>query len=63
MLIGFLAFSCVTSAICVLNDIIDREDDENHPLKKHRPIAAKEITLKHAGLIGILIGSISLTYF
>ena len=63
LLIGFLAFSCVTSAIYVLNDIIDREDDENHPIKKHRPIAAKEITLKHAGLIGILIGSISLTYF
>lgn len=63
LLKGFLAFSCITSAIYVLNDITDRDEDKNHPLKKYRPIASKEITLKHAGLIGILIGFIGLIYF
>jgi len=63
LMLGFFAFSGVTSSIYVLNDIIDRRDDENHPLKKHRPIAAKKITLKRAGIIGILVLSISLIYF
>ena len=63
LMLGFFAFSGVTSSIYVLNDIIDRKDDENHPLKKHRPIAAKKITLKRAGIIGILVLCTSLIYF
>lgn len=60
---GFLAFSCATSAIYVLNDIIDRKEDENHPLKRYRPIASKQITVKIAGFIGITVGGIGLGYF
>ena len=60
---GFLAFSFVTSAIYVLNDIIDRKEDENHPLKRHRPIASKQILVKNAGLIGISVCCIGLGYF
>ena len=63
LMLGFFAFSGVTSSIYVLNDIIDRKDDENHPLKKHRPIAAKKITLKRAGIIGISVLCTSLIYF
>ena len=63
LFLGFFAFSFIASGIYVLNDFLDREDDENHPVKKYRPIAAKEITLKNAGFIGILFGLTGLSYF
>jgi 4-hydroxybenzoate polyprenyltransferase len=39
-LLAFLLFSLVTGAIYVLNDVLDREKDRLHPVKKERPIAA-----------------------
>ncbi len=39
-LLGFAAFSCVSSAVYVLNDWMDRERDRAHPEKRHRPIAS-----------------------
>lgn len=41
-------FCLLSSAIYTLNDIIDREQDKNHPLKKIRPVASGEITLARA---------------
>jgi 4-hydroxybenzoate polyprenyltransferase len=39
-LVGVVAFCLVSSAVYLLNDIKDREEDRNHPLKRHRPLAA-----------------------
>ncbi len=39
-LLALLAFCCAASAIYLVNDIRDREEDRNHPLKRLRPLAA-----------------------
>jgi 4-hydroxybenzoate polyprenyltransferase len=36
----FVVFCALSSAIYLLNDLIDRERDRLHPLKRHRPLAA-----------------------
>lgn len=41
--VTFLGFSCVASALYLLNDVMDREADRNHPVKRKRPIAAGEL--------------------
>lgn len=37
---AFTAFSLLAGAIYTINDLVDVEDDRQHPTKKHRPIAA-----------------------
>ena len=59
---AFIAFSFITSAVYILNDIIDREDDINHPIKKYRPIAANKIKVKVAGFNGVLLGFFGVLY-
>ena len=60
---AFVAFSLITSAVYILNDIIDKEDDINHPIKKYRPIASKQIKVIVALFIGIFCGLFGLAYF
>jgi 4-hydroxybenzoate polyprenyltransferase len=38
--LALVAFCCASSAIYLINDIRDREEDRRHPLKRLRPIAA-----------------------
>ena len=47
-LLAFLAFSVISSAVYVLNDIADREADKLHPIKRNRPIASGKITIRQA---------------
>ena len=42
---AMVAFSLVSSAVYVLNDICDREQDRLHPEKKFRPIASGEVSV------------------
>jgi len=46
--VAFLAFSFTASAIYILNDYLDIEDDKLHPKKKTRPLAAGVITFPQA---------------
>lgn len=39
------AFSLTASGVYVLNDLLDREHDLNHPRKKHRPLAARTVSV------------------
>lgn len=51
---GFVTFSFVASAIYILNDLYDLEEDRKHPVKCLRPIASGEIS---AGVAkGIMVG-------
>lgn len=37
---AFVIFCLLTSAIYLVNDYLDLEEDRNHPFKRHRPLAA-----------------------
>ena len=55
--LGFLAFCSLSSAVYVINDIIDKDRDSLHPVKKLRMIASGEISVASARWIisGLLI--------
>ena len=44
-LFAFAAFCMLASAVYVMNDIIDREQDRAHPKKRLRPLAAGTVSL------------------
>lgn len=54
------AFCLLSSSIYALNDLIDREHDKNHPLKKSRPIAAGEISTATAALFSFMLAAAGL---
>lgn len=45
---GFFAFSFLSSAIYILNDIRDVEADRQHEIKKNRPIASGKVSITSA---------------
>ncbi len=55
VVVGFLVFSAVASAIYIINDVIDLEKDKSHPYKSKRPIAAGRINPQLALLAAVLI--------
>jgi 4-hydroxybenzoate polyprenyltransferase len=51
-----ISFSLLSSAVYILNDLIDRESDRNHPTKQRRPLAAGIVSVKVAiGLAAVLV--------
>lgn len=60
-LLTFISFCCISSAVYILNDIVDVERDKEHPKKCKRPIASGKISIRKALTIGILLGVISLS--
>lgn len=46
--LAFLLFSLVTGCIYVFNDVLDREKDRLHPVKRERPIAAGRLAVRWA---------------
>lgn len=59
-LITFVAFCSLASAIYILNDIVDRESDKLHPLKRTRPVASGALSIKVASLASFLLALIGL---
>lgn len=77
ILVAVLAFCCISSAIYIVNDYLDREADRQHPKKRLRPLAAGTVSstqalvlfialLVVAGLLGttlpLAFGMIALAY-
>jgi 4-hydroxybenzoate polyprenyltransferase len=54
-LAAMLIFCLLSSAVYVLNDIVDRDKDKIHPLKKDRPIAAGRVSVGVAIVMVILL--------
>lgn len=59
-IVGVLIFCAASSAIYVINDIFDQEKDRQHPFKRFRPIANKDISVKSALIIAIALIALSL---
>ena len=54
-LAAFFIFSLASSAVYIINDIMDVESDRAHPKKKYRPIASGEISVKQAMIFLVLL--------
>ncbi len=52
---GFLIFSVVTSAIYIINDVIDIAKDRTHPFKSKRPIASGRVDPRIALIFAMVI--------
>src|SRR5688572_24255014 len=48
LVVGFISFSFLASAVYLVNDIEDLEHDRVHPTKKDRPLAAGQMTVAGA---------------
>ena len=54
-LIAFVAFCLAASGAYCLNDASDAEADRQHPKKRHRPVAAGEVSVAAARRLGITL--------
>lgn len=53
--VTFLLFCLSSSAIYIINDIVDLEADKQHPVKRNRPLASGKFTIKFAFIIAVLL--------
>ena len=59
-LAAFATFCAASSAVYLANDLRDREQDRNHPRKRHRPIAAGTLPAGVAGAAAVVLGAAAL---
>lgn len=64
-ILAFFSFSFLASTVYLLNDIIDRNVDKKHPVKKYRPIASGLLSIPAAISLAVVFSlmAISLTSF
>lgn len=60
LFIGFVAFCFMSSVVYIINDIVDKDKDAKHDVKKNRPIASGRILVKFAIFLAIFLFLISL---
>lgn len=61
---AFALFCALSSGFYLLNDILDRETDRRHPVKRHRPIAAGTVPVPVAWSLAasLVLGSLALGF-
>jgi 4-hydroxybenzoate polyprenyltransferase len=58
--IAFVVFCVLSGAIYLVNDVFDREQDQRHPLKRHRPIASGEVSPRVALTVAVVLAGAAL---
>jgi 4-hydroxybenzoate polyprenyltransferase len=61
VVLAFVAFCILASAVYIFNDIIDIEEDRQHPKKKHRPLASGKVSRQSAialMLVLLVVGTV-----
>jgi 4-hydroxybenzoate polyprenyltransferase len=59
-LAAFAIFCALSGVVYLINDIADREADRQHPLKRHRPIAAGHLPVGVAIVAAMVLGGTAL---
>lgn len=54
-MVAFVSFTLVSSAVYILNDVNDREEDSRHSVKKFRPIASGVVAIKPACIFAAIL--------
>lgn len=64
-LLAFAAFSLVASGTYILNDLHDLEADRLHASKRHRPLAAGDLSIPAAFALSaiLVLGGVAIAYF
>jgi 4-hydroxybenzoate polyprenyltransferase len=60
VMLAFIAFCLVSSAIYTINDIVDLEQDKQHPKKSKRPLASGQVSISAAVMLASLLASLGL---
>ncbi len=55
VVLAFTTFSLVASGVYLLNDVLDRESDRQHPVKRNRPIASGALPVPVATVLAALL--------
>ena len=58
-LVGLVSFCAISSAIYILNDLCDRREDQQHPVKRQRAIARGAIGAQEAVVLALLLTAVS----
>lgn len=53
--IAFVVFCFISGVVYILNDLVDLEQDKNHPIKSKRPLASGELKPVPAIVLGVII--------
>ena len=57
---AFVVFCALSGAVYLINDVLDREQDQRHPLKAMRPIASGAVDPKIAVVVALMIAASAL---
>ncbi|HWE11503.1 MAG TPA: decaprenyl-phosphate phosphoribosyltransferase [Solirubrobacteraceae bacterium] len=55
VVLAAFAFCLISASIYALNDVRDRHEDQRHPRKRSRPVAAGEVAPRQAVIFGIVL--------
>jgi 4-hydroxybenzoate polyprenyltransferase len=59
---AFGVFCLLSSAVYILNDVVDRDADRRHPLKRLRPIASGRVTVRRGLIVAAILLASGITW-